>query len=158
MSKIPMINKQLLIFDFDGTLIDSVPDLADATNAMLAQLGKATYPLETIEQWVGNGARMLVERALSGQVESDPSLSAAEIEAAEKLFFCNCFQFLPMPQEYHHRKNWRGKGQSVKSDCDGTGMDQPDKYGGRRCRYRSHDYNFSGISFKYVHCYYSFYF
>ena len=87
MSKTPMINKQLLIFDFDGTLIDSVPDLADATNAMLAQLGKATYPLETIEQWVGNGARMLVERALSGQVESDPSLSAAEIDAAQKLFF-----------------------------------------------------------------------
>lgn len=87
MSKLPMLDKQLLIFDFDGTLIDSVPDLADAINVMLAQLGNPPYPLHLIEQWVGNGARMLVERALSGGVESDPSLSAAEIETAQKLFF-----------------------------------------------------------------------
>ena len=43
-----MQNKQLLIFDFDGTLIDSVPDLAAAINIMLEQLGLPTYSLETI--------------------------------------------------------------------------------------------------------------
>jgi len=80
-------NKHLLIFDFDGTLIDSVPDLADATNIMLKQLGKATYPLETIEKWIGNGARMLVERALSGNVVIDDSLLIADVEEAERLFF-----------------------------------------------------------------------
>lgn len=79
-------NKKLLIFDFDGTLIDSVPDLADAANTMLTQLGKPNYPLETVQKWVGNGARMLVERALSGSVEINP-LSDAEVEAAERLFF-----------------------------------------------------------------------
>lgn len=80
-------HKQLLIFDFDGTLIDSVPDLANAINTMLEQLGKAHYPLASIQEWVGNGARKLVERALSGQVEIDTELTLAEIEAAEVLFF-----------------------------------------------------------------------
>ncbi|ERL56499.1 phosphoglycolate phosphatase [Psychrobacter aquaticus] len=80
-------NKKLLIFDFDGTLIDSVPDLADAANIMLSQLGKPTYPIDTIQEWVGNGARMLVERALSGNVEIDPNLLDTEVEAAERLFF-----------------------------------------------------------------------
>ena len=81
------IDKQLLIFDFDGTLIDSVPDLADATNVMLSQLGLPAYPLKTIEKWVGNGARLLVERALSGSVDVDDSLIVADVEAAEQLFF-----------------------------------------------------------------------
>lgn len=80
-------NKKLLIFDFDGTLIDSVPDLADAANIMLSQLGKPTYPIETIQEWVGNGSHMLVERALSGSIEINPSLTDAEVDAAERLFF-----------------------------------------------------------------------
>lgn len=79
--------KKLLIFDFDGTLIDSVPDLADAANSMLSQLGKPTYPLETVQEWIGNGARVLVERALSGSVEIDPNLASVDVEAAERLFF-----------------------------------------------------------------------
>lgn len=81
------MTKKLLMFDFDGTLIDSVPDLADATNIMLEQLGKPPYPLQTIEKWVGNGARLLVERALSGSVEVDDNLALADVEAAEQLFF-----------------------------------------------------------------------
>lgn len=81
------MDKQLLIFDFDGTLIDSVPDLADAANIMLTQLGKATYPVSTVAGWIGNGARALVERALSGSVVVDERLSKTEIAAAEQLFF-----------------------------------------------------------------------
>lgn len=86
-----MMTKKLLMFDFDGTLIDSVPDLADAINVMLEQLGKPTYSLQTIEKWVGNGARKLVERALSasseGDIEADDKLVLADVEAAEQLFF-----------------------------------------------------------------------
>lgn len=82
------MDKQLLIFDFDGTLIDSVPDLADATNAMLTTLGKDTYPIDTIRNWVGNGSRMLVERALVGKVEVlEGELTAEEADHAEQLFF-----------------------------------------------------------------------
>ena len=82
------MNKQLLIFDFDGTLIDSVPDLADATNAMLTTLGKATYPIETIRNWIGNGSRLLVERALVGDITvPEGALTQAEADHAEQIFF-----------------------------------------------------------------------
>lgn len=82
------MDKQLLIFDFDGTLIDSVPDLADATNAMLTTLGKAPYPIETIRNWVGNGSKMLVERALVGKIEVlEGELTQEETDHAEQVFF-----------------------------------------------------------------------
>ena len=82
------MDKQLLIFDFDGTLIDSVPDLADATNAMLTTLGKETYPIETIRNWIGNGSRLLVERALVGKVEVlENELTVEEADHAEQVFF-----------------------------------------------------------------------
>ncbi|SLJ85939.1 phosphoglycolate phosphatase [Psychrobacter sp. DAB_AL43B] len=82
------MNKQLLIFDFDGTLIDSVPDLADATNAMLTTLGKQPYPIDTIRNWVGNGSRMLVERALVGKIEVvEGELTQEETDHAEQVFF-----------------------------------------------------------------------
>lgn len=81
------MQKQLLIFDFDGTLIDSVPDLATATNTMLKQLGKPTYSLDTIKGWVGNGSRLLVERALVGKTEvPTEALTKTEADYAEKLF------------------------------------------------------------------------
>ena len=82
------MDKQLLIFDFDGTLIDSVPDLADATNAMLTTLGKTPYPIETIRNWVGNGSRMLVERALVGKIEVlEGELTEEAVDHAEQVFF-----------------------------------------------------------------------
>lgn len=82
------MDKQLLIFDFDGTLIDSVPDLADAVNAMLSTLGKDTYPIATIRNWVGNGSRMLVARALVGKIEVlEDELNTDTLDDAEAVFF-----------------------------------------------------------------------
>ena len=82
------MNKQLLIFDFDGTLIDSVPDLADATNAMLTTLGKQPYSIDTIRNWVGNGSKMLVERALVGKIEVlEGALTNEAVDHAEQVFF-----------------------------------------------------------------------
>jgi phosphoglycolate phosphatase len=60
-------NKRLILFDLDGTLIDSAPDLAKAVNHMLVQFGRDPYDLHTIHHWVGNGAQMLVKRALHGK-------------------------------------------------------------------------------------------
>lgn len=53
-----------LIFDLDGTLVDSKADLATATNAMLAALGLPQLSLVQVASFIGNGARVLVEKAL----------------------------------------------------------------------------------------------
>jgi phosphoglycolate phosphatase len=66
----------LITFDLDGTLIDSRRDLADSANEMLAAYGAGPLPLDAVTAMVGNGARALVERALSA-VGLDPSEPAA---------------------------------------------------------------------------------
>jgi len=53
-----------LIFDLDGTLVDSKADLAAATNVMLESCGLAPLSIEKVTSYVGDGARVLVERAL----------------------------------------------------------------------------------------------
>jgi phosphoglycolate phosphatase len=53
-----------LIFDLDGTLIDSKLDLALSVNATLAQMGRTPLPDETIFSYVGQGAQRLIEQAL----------------------------------------------------------------------------------------------
>lgn len=55
---------RLVMFDLDGTLVDSVPDLAHAVNALLVDMDSQQVPESQVRQWVGNGARKLVERAL----------------------------------------------------------------------------------------------
>lgn len=56
--------KKLAIFDLDGTLIDSVADLAQSTNYALSQHGYPTHPTEAYRYFVGNGINKLFERAL----------------------------------------------------------------------------------------------
>jgi phosphoglycolate phosphatase len=58
------VGVRVLIFDLDGTLIDSKLDLANSINAMLEHMGRAQLPHETIYSLVGNGAPVLVRRAL----------------------------------------------------------------------------------------------
>jgi phosphoglycolate phosphatase len=61
---IPGHTAKLLIFDLDGTLIDSREDLANSINAMLIRFGKKELPHEVIASYIGDGAPMLVRRAL----------------------------------------------------------------------------------------------
>ena len=65
MSTMSKMKPRLIMFDLDGTLVDSVPDLAFAVDAMLAEIGEAEAGMEQVRLWVGNGAQMLVKRALS---------------------------------------------------------------------------------------------
>jgi phosphoglycolate phosphatase len=53
-----------VLFDLDGTLLDTIRDLADATNAALGQLGFAAHPVGTYKRLVGEGVEMLIRRAL----------------------------------------------------------------------------------------------
>jgi len=61
---IPAESIRLIVFDLDGTLIDSQKDLANSINAMLVQLHRQPLPEEIIGSYVGDGVSMLVRRAL----------------------------------------------------------------------------------------------
>ena len=67
-----MADIDLVIFDLDGTLVDTAPDIAGALAAALAPLGVATPPLAVVKEMVGDGARQLIRRALArAGVEGD---------------------------------------------------------------------------------------
>ena len=70
----------LLIFDLDGTLIDSKLDLAQAVNATRAHLGMAPLENERVYSYVGNGAPVLIRRALGDQA------TEAEVQDALEFF------------------------------------------------------------------------
>ena len=72
----------LVLFDLDGTLIDSAAQLALAVNLTLADLGLAQADEAVIRTWVGNGADKLIQRALAYR-EADPELFAK----ARPIFF-----------------------------------------------------------------------
>jgi len=61
-----MNSPKLIIFDLDGTLIDSARDLAAAVNEMRRHFGLLSLDVATITGYVGNGVRLLVSRALQG--------------------------------------------------------------------------------------------
>jgi len=54
-----------VIFDLDGTLVDTAPDLMTATNHILAELGRRPIALDEVRQFVGHGARALITRGLA---------------------------------------------------------------------------------------------
>lgn len=76
---------RLVMFDLDGTLVDSVPDLATAIDQMLSQLGRPAAGVHQVRQWVGNGAQVLVRRALAGQLDHQ-AVSDQETAQALPLF------------------------------------------------------------------------
>lgn len=79
-------NKELIIFDFDGTLINSVPDLTLSLNKMLVHYNLSSLTTEQVTPFIGNGAKMLVKRAIDfsteGIVRSD-----IELEEAFQLYY-----------------------------------------------------------------------
>jgi len=65
-----------IVFDLDGTLIDTAPDLVDTLNLILAREGLAAVPFEDARRMIGGGARGMIERALiaTGRDCSKPEL------------------------------------------------------------------------------------
>ncbi|PKH88425.1 phosphoglycolate phosphatase [Colwellia sp. Bg11-28] len=86
--------KEVLLFDLDGTLVDSAPDLALAVNRTLKDLNKATFDQDTIHHWVGNGAKVLIERALSGSAIIDKELDETLTKDALTIFLAHYQQCL----------------------------------------------------------------
>ena len=62
---------KLVIFDLDGTLIDSRLDLVHSVNAALRHIGRAALPDDVIASYVGDGAPILIQRALGGEAVDD---------------------------------------------------------------------------------------
>lgn len=56
--------KKAVIFDLDGTLLNTLDDLADSTNYALSKFGYPTRTIEEVRQFVGNGVAKLIERAI----------------------------------------------------------------------------------------------
>ena len=81
--RIPLRVKAVTI-DLDGTLADSVPDLAAAANAVLRTLGRAALPDSMIRSFVGKGIPRLVERVLAGSL--DGAVDRAALDAALPIF------------------------------------------------------------------------
>ena len=79
-----MKQPRMILIDVDGTLVDSVPDLAFCVDAMMERLGGSPRGEAAVRNWVGNGVERLVRRALIGQLDGDPI--DADFERALPIF------------------------------------------------------------------------
>ncbi|WP_316366937.1 phosphoglycolate phosphatase [Candidatus Thiodiazotropha sp. CDECU1] len=80
-----MIKKpEMILIDVDGTLVDSVPDLAYCVDEMMKQLGRPPHGETKVRDWVGNGVERLVRRALIGRLDGEPE--EAEFARAYPIF------------------------------------------------------------------------
>ena len=73
----PLTVKMVMI-DLDGTLIDTVPDLAAAADRMLADLGRPAWDEKHYRAWIGNGVPRFVKRALTGDMQAEPETGLFE--------------------------------------------------------------------------------
>jgi phosphoglycolate phosphatase len=74
----------MVLIDVDGTLVDSVPDLAYCVDEMMLRLGRPPHGEARVRDWVGNGVERLVRRALVGQIDGEPP--EADFDRALPLF------------------------------------------------------------------------
>jgi phosphoglycolate phosphatase len=79
-----MRKPEMILIDVDGTLVDSVPDLAYCVDAMMRQLGRAPHGEQRVRDWVGNGVERLVRRALVGALDGEPD--EADFQRAYPIF------------------------------------------------------------------------
>jgi len=75
------------LFDLDGTLIDSAPDITAAVNAALASIALPSIDERTVRDWIGHGSSVLLERALDHHGEARRAADTREIENLLTVFF-----------------------------------------------------------------------
>jgi phosphoglycolate phosphatase len=83
---------RLLVFDLDGTLINSSLDLCNSVNAMLEHLGKPPLPNAVIAGYIGDGAAMLVRRALGDPGDLDASVHDESVLREALEFFIRYYR------------------------------------------------------------------
>jgi len=67
-----VFNPEMILIDVDGTLVDSVPDLAYCVDKMMRAMGRSAHGETRVRDWVGNGVERLVRRALVGRLDGEP--------------------------------------------------------------------------------------
>lgn len=75
---------RMILIDVDGTLVDSVPDLAFCVDETMKRIGRAPWGETPVRDWVGNGVERLVKRALIGRLDGEPD--AATFDKALPIF------------------------------------------------------------------------
>lgn len=80
---------EIVLIDLDGTLVDSVPDLAWCSDQMLIELGLPPCGEANVRNWVGNGVEKLIKRALTGDMEAEPD---ADLLAQAKPIFMRLYK------------------------------------------------------------------
>lgn len=89
---IPKDKLKLLIFDLDGTLVDSRKDLANSINAMLANYHRASLPDDVIATYIGDGAPTLVRRSLGFKDDHDLRPKEEEFIEDALVFFLEYYR------------------------------------------------------------------
>ena len=80
---------QAVLFDMDGTLLDTLEDLRDGVNVVLERRGYPQHTLEEIREYVGNGAGVLIRRALpEGTAEAEVGDVLAEYKEWYRINYC----------------------------------------------------------------------
>ena len=85
---------KLIMFDLDGTLMHTAPELATAINLMLVDLGLQTLPASQIQSYIGEGAVVLLKRCLTGKLNTEPD--EALLNKAQIIFFAHYAQHLTL--------------------------------------------------------------
>ena len=84
----PPLSVKAVMIDLDGTLLDTIPDLAAAANGMLTELGMPALPVATIRNYVGKGIANLIERTLTNSMDGkpDPNLFERAVPVYERTY------------------------------------------------------------------------
>ncbi len=80
------VDAEAVIFDLDGTLLDTLADLAESVNEVLAQEGHAIHPHQAYRMYVGDGVEALIRRALPATEQGDPDVVAGLVTRVRAVY------------------------------------------------------------------------
>ena len=87
-------NKARIIFDLDGTLVDSAPSLVFSANLMLEELGMAPVNVETYKTFIGRGLNKQIESLMAYVKNGNTENLEKHIERFKEIYYSNCISVL----------------------------------------------------------------
>jgi len=91
-------NVKVVMFDLDGTLVHTAPEIAFAINEMLTELGLPVLPQQQVESYIGEGAPTLIKRCITAGAQLEPDMSL--FERAHDSFFRHYAQNVTQSKPY----------------------------------------------------------